>query len=66
MMDPEIILFDEPTSALDSEMVGEVLDVIKNFAKTGIIMIIITHEMSFAKEIRDKVIFICIKALFTN
>lgn len=57
MMNPEIILFDEPTSALDPEMVGEVLDVIKNLAKTGITMIIVTHEMSFAKEISDRVLF---------
>ena len=57
MMDPEVILFDEPTSALDPEMVGEVLEVIKSLAKSGITMIIVTHEMSFAKEIADRVIF---------
>jgi len=57
MMDPEIILFDEPTSALDPEMVGEVLDVMKNLAKTGITMLIVTHEMQFAKEISNRVIF---------
>ncbi|MBN2540391.1 MAG: amino acid ABC transporter ATP-binding protein [Bacilli bacterium] len=57
MMDPEIILFDEPTSALDPEMVGEVLDVMKNLAETGITMLIVTHEMQFAREISDRVIF---------
>ncbi len=57
MMDPEIILFDEPTSALDPEMVGEVLDVMKNLAQTGITMLIVTHEMQFAREISDRVIF---------
>lgn len=57
MMDPEIILFDEPTSALDPEMIGEVLDVIKRLANTGITMIIVTHEMQFAHEISDRVIF---------
>lgn len=57
MMDPEIILFDEPTSALDPEMVGEVLEVMKNLAQTGITMLIVTHEMSFAKELSDRVIF---------
>ncbi len=57
MMDPEIILFDEPTSALDPEMVGEVLEVMKALAKTGITMLIVTHEMSFAKELSDRVIF---------
>ncbi|MBI9009160.1 MAG: amino acid ABC transporter ATP-binding protein [Tenericutes bacterium] len=57
MMDPEIILFDEPTSALDPEMVGEVLDVMKDLAKTGITMLIVTHEMQFAKEISNRVIF---------
>ena len=56
-MDPEILLFDEPTSALDPEMVGEVLDVIKNLAKEGLTMVIVTHEMSFAKEVSNKVVF---------
>ncbi len=56
-LDPEIILFDEPTSALDPELVGEVLDVIKKVAKKGITMIIVTHEMQFAREISDKVVF---------
>ena len=56
-MDPEIILFDEPTSALDPEMVGEVLEVMKNLAKTGLTMIVVTHEMGFAKDVSKKVIF---------
>ena len=56
-MDPEIMLFDEPTSALDPEMVGEVLDVMKDLAKEGLAMIVVTHEMGFAKEVDDKVIF---------
>ena len=57
-MDPECLLFDEPTSALDPEMVGEVLDVMKNLAKTGLTMVIVTHEMQFAKDVSDRVIFI--------
>ena len=57
-MDPEIILFDEPTSALDPEMVGEVLNLIKDLTKTGMTMIIVTHEMAFAREIADRVMFI--------
>ena len=57
-MNPECLLFDEPTSALDPEMVGEVLDVMKNLAKTGLTMIIVTHEMQFAKDVSDRVIFI--------
>lgn len=56
-MDPEVILFDEPTSALDPEMVGEVLDVMKDLAKEGMTMVVVTHEMGFAKEVADKVIF---------
>lgn len=56
-MNPEIMLFDEPTSALDPEMVGEVLDVMKDLAKEGLAMIVVTHEMGFAKEVADKVIF---------
>ena len=56
-MDPEIMLFDEPTSALDPEMVGEVLDVMKDLAKEGLAMIVVTHEKGFAKEVADKVIF---------
>lgn len=56
-MNPEIMLFDEPTSALDPEMVGEVLEVMKKLAQEGMTMIIVTHEMSFAKEISDYVVF---------
>ncbi len=56
-MEPEIMLFDEPTSALDPEMVGEVLDVMKQLAKEGLAMIVVTHEMGFAKEVADKVVF---------
>lgn len=56
-MNPEILLFDEPTSALDPEMIGEVLDVIKDLASTGMTMIIVTHEMGFAKEISDRVLY---------
>lgn len=57
-MDPEIMLFDEPTSALDPEMVGEVLDVIKDLAKEGMTMVIVTHEMGFAREVASRVLFI--------
>ena len=56
-MEPDVMLFDEPTSALDPEMVGEVLDVIKNLVKTGMTSVIVTHEMGFAKEISDRVLF---------
>ena len=56
-MDPEVILFDEPTSALDPEMVGAVLDVMKDLAKEGMTMVVVTHEMGFAKEVANKVIF---------
>ncbi len=56
-MNPDIILFDEPTSALDPEMVGEVLNVMKDLAKTGLTMIVVTHEMGFAKDVSNKVIF---------
>lgn len=56
-MNPEIMLFDEPTSALDPEMVGEVLDVMKDLAKEGMTMVIVTHEMGFAKEVASRVIF---------
>lgn len=56
-MEPEVMLFDEPTSALDPEMVGEVLDVMKDLAKEGMTMVIVTHEMGFAKEVADRVIF---------
>lgn len=57
-MDPEVMLFDEPTSALDPEMVGEVLQVMKDLAKNGMTMVIVTHEMGFAKEVADRVLFI--------
>lgn len=57
-MEPEVILFDEPTSALDPEMVKEVLEVIKNLAHTGITMVIVTHEMGFAREIADRIWFL--------
>ena len=57
-MDPEVILFDEPTSALDPEMVGEVLEVIKTLAKGGMSMVIVTHEMGFAREVADRILFI--------
>lgn len=56
-MNPEILLFDEPTSALDPEMVGEVLDVMKKLAGEGITMLIVTHEMGFAREVSDRVLF---------
>ena len=56
-MEPKILLFDEPTSSLDPEMVSEVLDVMKNLAKTGVTMIIATHEMRFARSVADKIIF---------
>ena len=57
-MEPEIMLFDEPTSALDPEMVKEVLDVMKDLAESGMTMVIVTHEMNFAKEVADRIIFI--------
>ena len=56
-MNPEVMLFDEPTSALDPEMVGEVLEVMKELAKEGMTMVVVTHEMGFAKEVADTVIF---------
>jgi polar amino acid transport system ATP-binding protein len=56
-MDPKIMLFDEPTSALDPEMIGEVLDVMKTLAKEGMTMVCVTHEMGFAREVADRVIF---------
>ena len=56
-MDPEVLLFDEPTSALDPEMVGDVLDVMKKLADEGLTMVIVTHEMQFAREVSDRVIF---------
>ena len=57
-MDPKILLFDEPTSALDPEMVGEVLDLMKSLAAEGMTMVIVTHEMGFAREVADRVVFI--------
>ena len=57
ILDPDVILFDEPTSALDPELVGEVLNTIKNVAQTGITMIVVTHEIAFAKEVATRVIF---------
>ncbi len=56
-MDPKVMLFDEPTSALDPEMIGEVLEVMKNLAKEGMTMVVVTHEMGFAREVADRVIF---------
>lgn len=56
-MDPEVLLFDEPTSALDPEMVGDVLEVMQDLAKQGLTMVIVTHEMQFAKDVSDRVIF---------
>ena len=57
MMDPEVMLFDEPTSALDPEMVGEVLDLMRSLAKEGMTMAVVTHEMGFAREVADRVVF---------
>jgi polar amino acid transport system ATP-binding protein len=56
-MDPRLMLFDEPTSALDPEMIGEVLDVMKNLARDGMTMAVVTHEMGFAREVADRVVF---------
>lgn len=56
-MDPKVMLFDEPTSSLDPEMIGEVLDVMKNLAREGMTMVVVTHEMGFAREVADRVIF---------
>ena len=58
MMDPELLLFDEPTSALDPESISEVLDLIRELAKNGLTMLIITHEISFAKEIATRMCFL--------
>ena len=57
-MNPKVMLFDEPTSALDPEMVGEVLDVMKELAASGMTMVVVTHEMGFAKEVGSKVLFV--------
>ncbi|MHA8109955.1 amino acid ABC transporter ATP-binding protein [Lactobacillaceae bacterium Melli_B4] len=56
-MNPEVLLFDEPTSALDPEMVGDVLNVMKDLAKTGMTMVVVTHEMGFARQVADRVVF---------
>ena len=56
-MDPEVLLFDEPTSALDPEMVGGVLEVMKDLAREGLTMIVVTHEMGFAREVSTRVVF---------
>ena len=58
-MEPEVMLFDEPTSALDPEMVGEVLDLMKQLAAEGMTMVVVTHEMGFAREVADRVLFMC-------
>lgn len=58
-MEPDVMLFDEPTSALDPEMVGEVLDVMKSLAGEGMTMVVVTHEMGFAKDVADRIIFMC-------
>ncbi|GAB7195246.1 hypothetical protein OS11_15180 [Dickeya oryzae] len=56
-LNPKVMLFDEPTSALDPELVGEVLDVIKDLARSGVTMVIVTHEIGFAREVADRVVF---------
>ena len=56
-MEPEVMLFDEPTSALDPEMVGEVLDVMKQLASEGMTMVVVTHEMGFAREVGTRIVF---------
>ena len=56
-MEPDVILFDEPTSALDPEMVGEVLKVMKELAESGLTMLVVTHEMGFARQVADRVVF---------
>ena len=56
-MDPEVLLFDEPTSALDPEMVGEVLNVMQELARSGLTMLVVTHEMGFARSVASKVVF---------
>ena len=62
-MEPEVMLFDEPTSALDPEMVGEVLDVMRELARDGMTMIVVTHEMGFAREVADRVIFMAVGSI---
>jgi ABC-type polar amino acid transport system ATPase subunit len=56
-MEPKVMLFDEPTSALDPELIGEVLDVMKQLAREGMTMLVVTHEMSFAREVADRVVY---------
>jgi len=56
-MDPRVMLFDEPTSALDPELIGEVLEVMRNLAKEGMTMLVVTHEMGFAREVADRIVF---------
>ena len=63
MMKPEFMLFDEPTSALDPEMVGEVLEVMKSLAAEGMTMAVVTHEMGFAREVADRILFVCDKGI---
>ncbi len=63
MMKPEFMLFDEPTSALDPEMVGEVLEVMKSLAREGMTMAVVTHEMGFAREVADRILFVCDKGI---
>ena len=58
-MEPEVLLFDEPTSALDPEMVGEVLSVMRDLAKDGMTMLVVTHEMSFARDVSNRVVYMC-------
>lgn len=65
-MEPEVMLFDEPTSALDPEMVGEVLDLIRNLANEGMTMVIVTHEMGFAKEVASRVVFMADGAILED
>ena len=57
-MNPDVMLFDEPTSALDPEMVGEVLEIMKELAESGMTMVVVTHEMGFAREVATRVVFI--------
>ena len=65
-MNPDVMLFDEPTSALDPEMVGEVLDLIRNLANEGMTMVIVTHEMGFAKEVASRVVFMADGAILED
>ena len=65
-MNPDVMLFDEPTSALDPEMVGEVLDLIGDLAKEGMTMVIVTHEMGFAREVANRVVFMADGAILED